>query len=448
MRERCTVVKLNLQFHEESAIFAVDVMKAKGKTIIATAGGDKAIRLWEYTYTGEEPKECFEYKTVLTEGCSIIHIYTLNKHRGSVNSLQFSKDGKYLLSGGDTGAVYAWDMQSILESTPEEEDKKYTGQPIQVRGADSTDIYEVKWFQEKILVGVSSGRIEQYKLFNNPRNENTSKSTAESENTENLSVNTAGALEITGSTEVLKCDTLHMPEISQSTSEDHEIIPSSNNLAVQSSPKKASQTKGNSSLDKPHKSVKFRVLEEYVQDVFAKCISSKQAHKDIVQGIACTDEIFASVGNDRVLKVFNDSGKAIQKLCKKSLITDKHTFFFRRLSFSEDGLLYLPSATYEGINAVHILSPPEYKVIKTITPFPSPTICTVCTSEYLIVSEGRNVYIFTTKEYSLVFRIVDCSFLPITDIKPIQDDQDILSLIISSCDGFLTNVLLYKRLEA
>ncbi|KAI5189124.1 chromatin assembly factor 1 subunit B [Nematocida minor] len=386
MKTRCTVIKLNLQFHEESAIFSVDTMEKDGKTIIATAGGDKAVRLWEYEYTGEEPKEEFEYKTALSEGCKINHIFTLVKHKGSVNTLQFSRDGRYLITGGDTGTVFLWDMEKILQSTSMEEDKKYEGQPVLVREADNSDIYEVKWFNDRIIVGTSTGRVEQYTITHPSTGENEKTSEKESGDKENSA---------------------------------------------------SKEKKANAS------SVKIRVIEEYAPTVIAKCISSKQSHKDVVQGIACTDKIFATFGNDRVVKIFSESGKIIQKLSKRSLITDKHTLFFRRLSFTEDGSLYLPSGAYEGKHTVHLLSPPGYTVTQTIQAFPSSTVCTHSTTDFLVVSEGRNVYLFSKPAHTLLFRILDCAFLPITDIKTIRETRDSLSLIISSSDGFLTNIIIF-----
>lgn len=384
MKARCTVVKLNIQFHEESAIFSVDAVEREGKTVIATAGGDKAVRLWEYEYTGEEPKEEFEYRTALSEGCKISHIFTLAKHKGSVNTLQFSKDGKYLITGGDTGAVFLWEMDKVMSSTPSEEDRRYEGKATLVREADGVDIYEVKWFNDRIIVGTSGGRVEQYTVKE---------------------------------PSLLEEDKPH----SKSTEQKENTVKE----------------------EKPARSVKIRVIEEYSPGLVVKCVSSKQLHKDIVQGIACTEDTFATFGNDRTVKVFSGTGKIIQKISKKSLITEKHTLFFRRLSFAKGGELYVPSGMYEGKNTVHILSPPKYSITRTIQPFPSSTVCTHAVDGFLVVSEGRNVYLFTEKEYSLVFRIVDCAFLPVTDIKTIRQTERTLSLLVSSSDGFLTNIIVY-----
>ncbi|KAH9386689.1 chromatin assembly factor 1 subunit B [Nematocida major] len=391
MKERCTVVKLNLQFHEDSAIFSVAAVERGGKTVIATAGGDKAIRLWEYAYTGEPPREEFEYKTALSEGCAITHIFTLAKHKGSVNSVEFSKDGKYLVSGGDTGTVFLWDVEEVMQSTPSEEDRKYQGQPVLVRESDGADIYEVKWFAGKILVGTSAGRVEQYAL-----------STVFPGNSQGKEKAKGGG-----------------------------VLPES-----------AAAEQGGKEAKKP--GVKIRMIEEFAPSLAAKCVSSKQVHKDTIQGIACTEGMFATIGNDRVVKVFSQDGKLIQKVSKKSLISDKHAFFFRRLFFGPDGSLYLPSATHEGKNTVNILSPPEYRVTKAIQGFSSSTVCALVTQRFLVVSEGRNLYVFSEKEHALAFRIADCAFLPITDVVCIQDTPEKVSLLVSSNDGFLSNLIVYS----
>jgi WD40 repeat protein len=64
---------------------------------IATAGVDNAVKLW--SQTGEL-------------------LRTLPAHRGIVNSLEFSRDGNYLLSGGDDSMIILWDLQKIRALNP------------------------------------------------------------------------------------------------------------------------------------------------------------------------------------------------------------------------------------------------------------------------------------------------------------------------------------------
>ncbi|OAG32020.1 chromatin assembly factor 1 subunit B [Nematocida displodere] len=370
MKASCEVVKHNLQFHQDAAVFSVAGTWREGYLLVATAGGDGCVRLWKYIDTPATFAQEFVYTTG-APAVAMTHLKTLARHKGSVNSVRFNGEGSLLLSAGDGGAVYLWPVDDVLQGEHTEEDLVYTGTPITVRESDNTDIYDVAWFNTEVLVGTSAGRVEVYALAD----------------------------------------------------------------------KEASRTKH------PER---FRVLPDTGPRLKGKCLSTKRAHKDIVQGIAASSNVYATFGKDRSLKIFTKEGKMVRKFNKKSLITDKHTLFFRRLAFSPDGsVLYVPSGWYSGEYAVHLLKAPEFLLSAGIGPFASSPGNVLATESFLFVTEGRNVYLFSRGEQHVcLLRVVDCAFLPITDLCLVTASPTTATLLVSSSDGFLTSLTVHlNKLE-
>ena len=73
---------------------------------LATASGDGAVKVWD-----------IERGTCIT---------TFNNHHGVVNRVAFSKDCKYLASGGEDGTVkiYSLNDQKLIKSAPNRDNKE------------------------------------------------------------------------------------------------------------------------------------------------------------------------------------------------------------------------------------------------------------------------------------------------------------------------------------
>lgn len=384
----CEALKIDLQMHEEAAIFSVDAILRKESYLVATGGGDKAVRLWKYLYsqTGEQ-KDLFVYRTASSIPYVIEHMATLKRHQGSVNCIRFSPCKKYLVTTGDTGSVYAWDIDKILSSALEGGDLVYTGQPIRVRDADGTDIYDLGWMKDKIIIGTSGGQIEIYSLVKRS----------------------------------IECSDKSVSP----------ILSDSNNNP-------------NNAINKITTTIKFRVVEGRDPERYeGKLIMKRKMHRDIIQGVSCTEKTIASYGNDRVLKIFESNGKMVKKFNRKSFITDKHPFFFRRMSFTEDESLYIPACTDANTHVVLFFKAPEYSPSKAIGPFLSSPGNVHIAGNTIFVSEGRNIYVFNRNQgNTLLFRVLDCAFLPITDICTLYVKDNVVSVLVSSSDGFLTNLII------
>lgn len=374
---KCEVVKMNLQFHQDAAIFSVAAVPEGSSFLVATAGGDGAVRLWRYTPVLETSLAGFKYCLISESPSTMDHLATLAKHTGSATCARFSADGALLVTAGDSGAVFLWDVKLVLSANLSADDFVYPGQPTVVREPDGADIYDLQWLNRTVLLGTSKGRVEIYAIEE----------------------------------------------------------------------KQAASTKAPppAGANPPASSgAKFRVISALDTPYKAKCILSRKAHKDIVQGVAGTDGAYASFGNDRTVKVFSTDGRLLKKMNKKSLISDRHTLFFRRLAFSPEHTLYLPSGCHNGKYTLHVLTGPAYALTSTIGPFNS-SVGNVCPTERLLLAaEGCNLYVFARGEtHTLLGRVLDCSFLPITDIQVLQETPAYLSALVAAADGFITNLVVY-----
>lgn len=146
----------NIYFHEESPILSIDGID----DVIATCGFDNTIRIWTSNFG---KMKCAEniYRTASNSSISFDLLAELKGFDRPVNCLRFMKDKKnnlrVLAACADGGRINV-----------------YIGEtPIQIRGADGDDAYDMAWDCGLLIIGFSSGHVEIYNIEEKNEDDNT-----------------------------------------------------------------------------------------------------------------------------------------------------------------------------------------------------------------------------------------------------------------------------------
>ncbi|MFF2554388.1 AAA family ATPase [Nocardia sp. NPDC058058] len=137
--------------HVERNVLGVAFNPNPTKNTIATANWDGRVRLWDLS--GDKPKEVGEQ---------------FEAHNGAANTVAFSGDGGWVVSGGDDGAVRLWNGETgkpqevLFESTSPVRSVAATGDPAGLRIAFGTDDGSVRiWDARTRTTHILSGSHQQ-----------------------------------------------------------------------------------------------------------------------------------------------------------------------------------------------------------------------------------------------------------------------------------------------
>lgn len=375
----------NLHFHDQASIYSVD----SKDSIIATAGGDTDVRIWQIEKLApKEQKFCYTH--ALTSSVKIHYMHTLSAHQRTVNCVRFGSD--HLATCSDGGHVLVWDMRELGG-----------GVAHTVRAPDGDDAYEVAWGAKFLFVGLASGNISIY--------------------------------------EVERC---------RSESSDHAGYGDceAQQGADAAACKKNSTGTNGSVLDT--KRAKITRMEDS-PEVCVRHVQTLKVHSDIVQGLSFNPfySVLATQSRDRTAKILHFECR-LTMLHRHESFGERRTIctgkaFFKRLSFIKKNFLFLAHCRNESSNVVLVYAYPFRSLYACIGSFDSAVQRILEWGEYIVIVTLRSLYVVEEADggYRTVFAVNNTTFLPITDACVANG-----LFVVSSMDGFLASVRISEAVES
>ncbi|GME71711.1 unnamed protein product [Ambrosiozyma monospora] len=188
---------LTLHWHANSLpVYSVDFQPnrtGKRSARLATAGGDNNVRIWKLVYDDENEegnkktknnqqnqtgntKEKVEGNTGITKKLEEIktveYLSTLAKHTQAVNCVRFDPSGELLASASDDGTIMIWALSEKIikdfgaEDTEEVKESWYLKKAC--RSSSSSEIYDISWSPDSkyICCGSMDNIVRVYNVTN------------------------------------------------------------------------------------------------------------------------------------------------------------------------------------------------------------------------------------------------------------------------------------------
>ncbi|KAI9004043.1 WD40-repeat-containing domain protein [Gaertneriomyces semiglobifer] len=137
---------VQILWHDKQPVYSVDFEAKGGQGRFATGGGDHNVRIWRLA----SPNENDDQETPRR----VEYLATLSRHNGAVNCVRWHPFLPILASGGDDGTIFIWTQvesqpasttpskaSSLIDSSDDPETWRPT---VHLRGATS-DLYDLCW---------------------------------------------------------------------------------------------------------------------------------------------------------------------------------------------------------------------------------------------------------------------------------------------------------------
>ncbi|KAH3668290.1 hypothetical protein OGAPHI_002044 [Ogataea philodendri] len=440
-----------LHWHDNNLpVYSLDIQPSKvtsaQKTVrVATGGGDNNVRIWRasYTETGVE---------------SIQYLSSLTKHTQAVNCVRFDPSGELLASASDDGTIMIWSLSDkiIKEFGNEEDDVKESWYlKTSCRSSSLSEVYDISWSPDSKYIccgsmdnitrifNVSTGTmIKQIAEHNHyvqgvtwdPRNEFICSQSADR--------------------------SVHIYKILSDKASDLVLSPTTFYKIVRAELPTKSLTSENLSKN----------LDVSSMDPPLQTPRHKRTHSNSSTSSSHSLAMSITRSSSPLPAVMPASSNAIYKnfhLYHNETLQS----FFRRLSFSPDGMLLLTTSgiyktdgTEENVNTVYIhtrvglnrlpvahlpgfkkpaiaikFSPVLYKLIPD-----EPRVFKLDYRMIFAVATQDSLVLYDTQRLKALGIVTNIHYAVITDLSWSPDGQ---LLMVSSADGFVSSVNVSKTLS-
>lgn len=393
----------NLYFHEEASIFSIDSFE----DILATAGGDNAIRLWKIKHIIKNKKDVnFKYTTSLNSSIKLEFTGEIICHSKSVNCVRFNKSG-FLASASDGGKI-------VLS-------KK--GINIVLREQDGFDIYDLTWNKNILFVGVGNGHLEIYNIDKTVKLVH--KQMIHSDYIQGITFNNKYNVLATLSKD--------------RTAKLHLIVNDKlNNIDAFDNENERNIENFNDDCEKLNNLQNVKDIKNQINE------NTKDLDEENIENNCHNFKVLSTVENTstskkrkKIIKEKKTAFNSFQLLEKYDFFENEKMFnigrsFFKRTCFSKDGLfLYLCNVKKNSVLVLHYPFRINHWVYK-LGPLNSEPVAVLSNDDFLFILTKKSIYIY--KNFELLMCVENICFKTATDATICGN-----TIFISSLDGFVSS---------
>ncbi|WUR03975.1 putative chromatin assembly factor 1 subunit [Vairimorpha necatrix] len=402
----------NLYFHEEASIFSLDSFDDS----VATGGGDGVVRLWKLQLD-EMTHLDYKYTTALNSSIKFIYKSDIIVHNKAVNCVRFNKQG-ILASSSDSGKVIInYNKTKVL------------------RDSDGLDCYEIMWIDDKLLVGLSNGKIEEYYVDREDveRSKMVKTYSVHGDIIQGMSYNEKYKLIMTFSKDrTSKILDYELKEEKKAKAPTKDTV----GETTQKTSKKMDTVGATTQSTERKACAKKQLTKSKKTDT--KNVSGQSASKEVSKSID-TNEDAAQTKTPKNVESANVTSLKNTKLKPKKLdiletfsLNSSGRSFFRRGSFSTSGLMaYIPNSKHNSLSVLNFPFTESYWAYQ-MGPFNSEVIRVLDNEKYLFILCKTSLYIY--KDFVLLSCIENITFKSVTDATLIGN-----VLLITALDGFIAS---------
>lgn len=421
---------------------------------LATAGGDNNVRVWHVNYGAVEN----------LDDTSVEYLSTLRKHTQAVNAVRFDPSGELLATAGDDGMLILWNRADhIISEFGHQDDDAKESWTVKLLHNTQLEIYDVCWSPDSRFI--ATGSMDNItKIFSVASGHKLCELADHSHYVQGVAWDPLNEFLATQGAD----RTLHIYSLKASGDDALLLVPTLFFKVIRAEVPVSKLLLSGYTLSGLATETVLSSTEASPRSPPAALNMSPPLQKHVHHVVASPKR--KMLPSESLAAVNQSTGQAINKLKRSSLLYHSETLqsFFRRLSFSPDGLLLLtPLGIYknetntnkEGLEATHLNT--VYIYIRSglnrppvchLPGLPKPAVAIAFNPMYFKLSTScyppvfdlaykmvfavatqDSVYVYDTQSLRPLAALTNLHYLTITDLCW---DFDGHSIIVSSAEGF------------